>query len=287
LLTPNLQNVTTQGNSTTTDINMNGGDLILSTGKITAGSGITNQTGDIVSEVGRVSVGTTGNPTGATGNIINYGTGSIICEQGHIRAYTYIKADTGDITATTGDIKTLAGNIDSAGTLTAGSGLSDFKGGFACSVAGAANNDIQNESEFEGHTLLNRIQRKAYYQNTSYALPYQLPTLPAFQMFNIPAGYYGLCLFLKGVVGSSVFKFEVSSGGGLTDLIRDYTVKINFQSAFDNSAPVIAPIETFIGQSWSNPSDTTKFSVLINTNANYSAGQIIKISINLEYSPSP
>lgn len=79
--------------------------------ELIAGNGIKCQTGDIVAEVGRLSVGTTGNPTGATGNIINYGTGSIIAEQGHVRANTYLKADTGNIEATLGNIDSKVGFI--------------------------------------------------------------------------------------------------------------------------------------------------------------------------------
>ena len=84
---------------------------ITSGGEIVSGTGIRNLTGDIVSEVGKVSVGTTGNPTSATGNIINYGTGSIIAEQGHVRAFTYVKADTGNIEATLGNIDSKVGFI--------------------------------------------------------------------------------------------------------------------------------------------------------------------------------
>ena len=78
---------------------------------LTVGSGIVNTSGDIVSSVGRLSVGTTGNPTSATGNIINYGTGSIIAEQGHVRAKTYLLADTGNIDATLGNINSAVGFI--------------------------------------------------------------------------------------------------------------------------------------------------------------------------------
>ena len=102
----------TAGDITATagNIEATAGD-ITSGGEIVSGTGIRNLTGDIVSEVGKVSVGTTGNPILATGNIINYGTGSIIAEQGHMRAFTYVKADTGNIEATLGNIDSKVGFI--------------------------------------------------------------------------------------------------------------------------------------------------------------------------------
>jgi hypothetical protein len=84
---------------------------ITAVGEIVSGIGIRNLTGDIVSEKGKVSVGVSGNLTSATGNIINYGSGSIIAEQGHVRAFTYIKADTQYIEATLGNIDSKVGFI--------------------------------------------------------------------------------------------------------------------------------------------------------------------------------
>jgi hypothetical protein len=92
-----------------------GGDItagvdITAVGEIVSGIGIRNLTGDIVSELGKVSVGSAPGSI-ATGNIINYGSGSIIAEQGHVRAFTYIKADTQYIEATLGNIDSKVGFI--------------------------------------------------------------------------------------------------------------------------------------------------------------------------------
>jgi hypothetical protein len=102
----------TAGDITATlgNITATAGDITAG-GEIVSGIGIRNLTGDIVSEKGKVSVGVSGNLTSATGNIINYGSGSIIAEQGHVRAFTYIKADTQYIEATLGNIDSKVGFI--------------------------------------------------------------------------------------------------------------------------------------------------------------------------------
>ena len=103
----------TAGTTMTAGTDITAGTTMTAGTTVTAGTGMTSTTGDIVAAVGRLSVGTTGNPTSATGNIINYGTGSIIAEQGHVRANTYMLADTGNITATLGNITANVGTMTS------------------------------------------------------------------------------------------------------------------------------------------------------------------------------
>jgi hypothetical protein len=87
-----LQATCNVGNTTTTPIICDSLTATANAGYYgAAGTGITSTTGDIVAEVGKLSVGITSGSS-ATGNIINYGTGSIIAEQGHVRAFTYVKA---------------------------------------------------------------------------------------------------------------------------------------------------------------------------------------------------
>ncbi len=256
------------------------GNIESTTGKVTAGSGIINETGDIVCEKGRLSVGTSGNPTSATGNIINYGTGSIICEQGHVRAHTYIKADTGDIecllgniTATVGNISALGGNISGI-NLTATSGdviasAGDIKapsGGFSCGSS----------------SLLNRLRYNTYYGSTSYASPVQLLAFPLPSTFTIPAGYYNCVLFCKGIVADYRYTFEFVTS--YLDVLKDYTIKVNVQPAYDplNTTPTGVK-ELRIG----TDAQSYKFSVQVHTPTNYQTNQILKFSFHFEYSPSP
>ena len=246
-----------------TDITSTAGDIktlagdIDSSGSITAGTevvagtGIRNLTGDIVSEVGRISVGTVGNPTGATGNIINYGTGSIICEQGHIRASTYITADTGDIESTAGDLKAPAGGVDAP----------------------------------LGNSLFNRMQYTTYYGGSTFAAPLALVNVAPYNNYTIPNGTYNFVLFCTGVVGSATFPLELFTS--YTDLLKDYSVKVDFQTCDNAGNASLGFNNIVIGHAQSAPADTSKCTILTNSTLVYAAPTIVKITVNLEYSPSP
>ena len=268
-----------------TNITATTGDITATAGKVTAGSGITNQTGDIVSEVGRLSVGTSGNPTSATGNIINYGSGDIICEQGHIRAHTYIKADTGDITATAGDIKTLAGNIDSAGNIS-GINVTATTGDIECSAG-----DISAPSggfSCGSSSLLNRLRYNTYYGSvsgnpTSASNPYQLSGFGIWNPVNIPAGYYNCVLFCKGNPTQTQYQFEFTTN--MMDVLKDYTIKVHLQPAYDPTSSNNTGVqEVRIGYMSPN---SYQFKAQVDASVGYATNQILKFSFHFEYSPMP
>jgi len=291
LATPDLQNVTTQGHTTTTHINMNGGDLILSNGdveatlgKVTAGSDISSTagnietlaghiqasshleagsyvragshidaiTGDITATAGNITA-TVGDITATDGHLIANGSGSVsVLGTGHISAVSGdIFTNTGDIIATAGDIKALGGGVEASA----------------------------------GHSKFNRMQFMTDYGGTTFALPVSLTNVAPYNNFTLPNGTHNFVIFCKGVVGSATFPLELFTS--YTDLLKDYTIKVDFQTCDNAGNPSLGFNNIVIGHAQSAPLDTSKITILVNSTLVYAAPTIVKISINLEYSPSP
>ena len=111
LSTPNLQNVTNEGNTTTNGIEVN--DLTTtgvngSGNAIQAGGNIVSDTGDIIATGGNLSA-----PSGfVTGTNVTATTGDVRAVAGDIEAIAGDVIANGDITATTGDITATAGDVN-------------------------------------------------------------------------------------------------------------------------------------------------------------------------------
>jgi hypothetical protein len=96
----------------TGNITSDTGDIISSTGAVTANGNITSATGNIVSSTGTITAD--GNITSATGNIVS-SNGDIISSTGAVTA-------NGDITSTQGNLTVSAGTITADGSITATTG---------------------------------------------------------------------------------------------------------------------------------------------------------------------
>jgi len=343
LATPNLQNVTTEGNTTDTDIVMSLGNLevtaghveagghvhavtnivtttgnieaqlgdihtlagdIISAGKVQAATNITATTGDIktlagdIDSSGTLTAGTgitstTGDITASSGKVLashcettgHMEAGTHVQAGSHVIATTYVKADT-NITATTGDIKTLAGDIVSAGSLTSGTGITSTSGDIECSAG-----DIRAPSggfSCGSSSLLNRLRYNTDYgmylgNPTSYLNPYQLSGFGIWNPVTIPAGYYNCVLFCKGNPTQTQYQFEFTTS--YLDVLKDYTIKVHLQPAYDPTSSNNTGVqEVRIGYMSPN---SYQFKVQVDSSVAYATNQILKFSFHLEYSPSP
>lgn len=114
--------VTKVGDTTVT------GALIVTT-TITAGTGITSTTGDIIATAGAMSAGTT--ITAGTG--ITSTTGNITATAGALSAGTTVTAGTG-VTATTGNITATTDALIAGTTVTAGTGITSTTGNISATA---------------------------------------------------------------------------------------------------------------------------------------------------------
>ena len=184
-----------------------------------------------------------------------------------------LTAPTGDITATAGDITATAGSI------VAGSGISTATGDIIATAGGVVAD--------AGNSSLNRIQYKTYYggsdaANTVAVAPQTVTPLVAFTM---PSDTYQLTLFLtNSQPAAQEFAFEVH--GLPSNVLRDYQLHMTAQTYENGGGFSLGFNGIVIGESISDPTNTTKCTCIFNVAQPYAA-QKIKCNVRFEYSPTP
>jgi len=314
LATPNLQNVTTQGNTTSTDINMTNGTLTVDVGDVVATLGKVSAGGDLESGADIRA--------GALGDVVTNG-GDVRSNSGNIRTNSGdLKSTSGNLDLTTGDIKMSSGSIDvtagnieaTNGSITAGTDISSTAGNIFTNGTGSisilgtghissTSGDIFTNSgdviatagdikalgggveAAAGHSKFNRMQYTTAYGGSTFAAPVTLLASAPFNSFILPNGTYQLVLYAYGTPTSTSFGLEIFTS--YANVLRDYTLTVDFQTVDNNAGNALGLNNHLFGPADSAPLDDTKCAILINSTIPYSAGQIVKITVKFEYSPSP
>jgi len=164
---------------------------------------------------------------------------------------------TGHVSAATGDLFTVSGDIyANSGDLTIG-----------------------------GNSLLNRMQYETYYGGSTFGSPIVLNNGLPYQHFTLPNGKYNFVLFCKGIAGSMSYPLELHTS--YTNLQRNYSIKVDFQTADNAGNASLGFNNVVIGYADSAPTDSKKIGILVNSSLVYATPSVLKITVHLEYSPSP
>lgn len=256
----NLQQVCDLGNTTTT--------AVIASALIANGSGgVEASNGDIVASIGDV----------LAGDKITAGTTLI--------AGTGITSTAGDITAVAGDIVATAGKITSGANMNCGTTL-EVGTGITCTL----NDIVATAGGFlagAGNSLFNRIQYTTFYGGTTAGAPLAVApqsTTPL-RVFTMPSNTYQLTVYLtNSQPAAQEFSFEVH--GLPTFVLRDYQLHMTAQTYENGGGFSLGFNGIVIGESISDPTNTTKCTCVFNTAQPY-ASQKIKCNVRFEYSPSP